>query len=63
MQFRALAMSYLRLGKIPEAFAWFQREADEHCVFATILTVDPRLDPFRHDPHYLALQDELNLPH
>ena len=58
-----LAMSYLRLGQVPEAFRWFQREADEHCVFAMHLAVDPRLDPFRHDPHYLALQDRLNLPH
>jgi hypothetical protein len=32
-------------------------------VFETSLTADPRLDPFRHDPHYLSLQDRLNLPH
>jgi TolB-like protein/DNA-binding winged helix-turn-helix (wHTH) protein/Tfp pilus assembly protein PilF len=58
-----LAMSYLRLGKIPEAFGWFQGEADQHCVFVLQLAADPRIDPFRQDPHYLALQDRLNLPH
>ncbi|HEY1498914.1 MAG TPA: protein kinase [Acidobacteriaceae bacterium] len=58
-----LAMSYLRLGQVPEAFRWFEREVDEHCVFETSLAADPRLDPFRHDPHYLSLQDRLNLPH
>lgn len=58
-----LAMSYLRLGKIPAAFQWFQREADQYCVFSRQLSSDPRLDSVRHDPLYLAYQDRLGLPH
>lgn len=58
-----LAMSYLRLGQIPTAFRWFQREADGYCVFSRQLSSDPLLDPVRHDPHYLAYQDRLHLPH
>ena len=58
-----LAMSYLRIGRIPEAFRWFQREADEYCVSVSSLAADPRLDLFRQKPQYIALQDRLNLPH
>jgi TolB-like protein/DNA-binding winged helix-turn-helix (wHTH) protein len=58
-----LAWSYLRLGNVPEAFRWFQRETDARCVYSQHLAADPRMDPYRHDPHYLALQDRLHLPH
>jgi TolB-like protein/DNA-binding winged helix-turn-helix (wHTH) protein len=58
-----LAWSYLRLGDVPDAFRWFQRETDEQCVYSEHLAADPRMDPYRLDPHYLALQDRLHLPH
>jgi hypothetical protein len=58
-----LGHHYLMLGDSPDAFRWFQRAADEHCVLVHHLAADARLDPYRHDSHYLALQDRLNLPH
>ncbi|WP_109488928.1 tetratricopeptide repeat protein [Occallatibacter savannae] len=58
-----LAWSYLRLRKVGEAFRWFQRSADEHCIMAPHLASDPRVDPVRNDPRYVAYQDRLHLPH
>jgi hypothetical protein len=31
MNSEELAMSYLRLGNLPEAFQWFNRQVDESC--------------------------------
>ena len=58
-----LAWSYLRLGQVEEAFRWFQRSADEHCIMAPHLAADPRIDSVRSDPRYMAYQDRLHLTH
>jgi TolB-like protein/DNA-binding winged helix-turn-helix (wHTH) protein/Tfp pilus assembly protein PilF len=59
-----LAMSYLRLGNLTEAFRWLNRDLDNRCgrtVFE--LSADPRLDKIREDPRFTALQHRANLPH
>ena len=56
-----LAMSYLRLGNLTEAFRWFNRQIDDHC--ESFLAADPRSDPIRSDPRYTALLARMNLPH
>ena len=59
----SIALSYLRLGNITEAFHWFNREADEHSPYLLFLQVDPRTDNIRNDPRYAALLSRMSLPH
>jgi len=59
-----LAMSYVRLGKIDEAFRWFNRDVDNYCGMTVFdLSADPRLDKIRADPRFTALLHRVNLPH
>jgi TolB-like protein/DNA-binding winged helix-turn-helix (wHTH) protein len=56
-----IAMNYLRLGNFTEAFNWFNREVDEHCLDIVWRARDPRLDPVRSDPRYIVLLRRMNL--
>jgi TolB-like protein/DNA-binding winged helix-turn-helix (wHTH) protein/cytochrome c-type biogenesis protein CcmH/NrfG len=59
-----LAMSYLRLGNLAEAFRWFNRDMDNHCGRTVFdLVADPRLDKIREDDRFRALLRRVNLPH
>jgi TolB-like protein/DNA-binding winged helix-turn-helix (wHTH) protein len=59
-----LAMSYLRLGNLTEAFRWFNRDMDNHCGRTVFdLVADPRLDKIREDDRFRALLRRVNLPH
>jgi hypothetical protein len=59
-----LAMSYLRLGNINEAFRWLNRDLDNRCGTTVFdLSADPRLDKIREDPRFTALLHRANLPH
>jgi tetratricopeptide (TPR) repeat protein len=60
----SLAMSYVRLGNITEAFRWFNRDLDNRCGRTVFdLSSDPRLDKIRQDPRFTALLHRVNLPH
>jgi TolB-like protein/DNA-binding winged helix-turn-helix (wHTH) protein len=59
-----LAMTYLRLGNLTEAFRWFNRDMDNHCGRTVFdLVADPRLDKIREDDRFRALLRRVNLPH
>lgn len=59
-----LAMSYVRLGNLTEAFRWFNRDMDNHCGRTVFdLVADPRLDKIREDDRFRALLRRVNLPH
>ncbi len=59
-----LAMSYLRLGNLTEAFRWFNRDMDNHCGRTVFdLVADPRLDKIREDDRFRALLRRVHLPH
>jgi hypothetical protein len=59
-----LAMSYVRLGNLAEAFRWFNRDLDNQCGRTVFdLSADPRLDKIRQDPRFTALLHRVNLPH
>ena len=59
-----IAMSYLRLGNLTEAFRWLNRELDNRCGTTVFdLSADPRLDKIREDPRFTALLHRVNLPH
>ncbi len=60
----SLAMSYLRLGNLTEAFRWLKRDLDNRCGTTVFdLSADPRLDKIREDPRFTALLHRVNLPH
>jgi len=57
-----LAMGYLRLGNLTEAFRWFNRDLDNHCNILFDLSADPRLDKVRGDERFRALLRRVHLP-
>ena len=58
-----LAMSYVRLGRMDEAFRWLNRDLDNRCGRTVFdLSSDPRLDSIRSDPRFGALLRRVNLP-
>jgi TolB-like protein/DNA-binding winged helix-turn-helix (wHTH) protein/Tfp pilus assembly protein PilF len=58
-----IAMSYLRLGNVDEAFRWLNRDLDNRCGRTIFdLSADPRLDKIRQDPRFAALRHRANLP-
>jgi TolB-like protein/Tfp pilus assembly protein PilF len=58
-----LAMSYVRLGNLVEAFRWYNRDLDNHCGRTVFdLSSDPRLDKIREDPPFTALLHRAKLP-
>jgi TolB-like protein/cytochrome c-type biogenesis protein CcmH/NrfG len=59
-----LAMSYVRLGNLTEAFRWFNHDIDNHCGRTVFdLSADPRLDALREDDRFRALLRRVHLPH
>jgi TolB-like protein/Tfp pilus assembly protein PilF len=61
----SIALSYVRLENLPEAFRWFNRELDSHCGLTVFdLASDPRLNKIRADPRFDALLERAHLtPH
>jgi TolB-like protein/DNA-binding winged helix-turn-helix (wHTH) protein len=59
-----LAMSYVRLGNLTEAFRWFNRDLDSHCGITVFdLSADPRLDKIRDNERFRDLLRRVHLPH
>jgi tetratricopeptide (TPR) repeat protein len=61
-QWNNIALGYLRLGNMTEAFQWFNREVDRHCSWVLVVPSDPRLDHIRTDSHYTTLLSRINFP-
>jgi DNA-binding winged helix-turn-helix (wHTH) protein/tetratricopeptide (TPR) repeat protein len=47
------------LGRTDEAFAELERAIDENSAALSVLDVDPRMDPLRADPRFLAIRERL----
>lgn len=64
MPLHFLAMSYVRLGNLTEAFRWFNRDLNSHCGITVFdLSADPRLDKIRGDERFRDLLRRVHLPH
>jgi TolB-like protein/DNA-binding winged helix-turn-helix (wHTH) protein/cytochrome c-type biogenesis protein CcmH/NrfG len=56
-----IADDYRALGRVDEAFDWFDRAFDERCIFMIALNADPRYDGIRSDPRFQELLRRMNL--
>jgi tetratricopeptide (TPR) repeat protein len=50
-----VALAYVSLGDYDQAFAWLEKAHDERARPMLSLKVNPRLDPLRSDPRFIAL--------
>ena len=57
----SLALIYLGLGDMDNAFLWLDRAIDARDHMMTPIKTYPFLDPFRSDPRYLALLRKMKL--
>ena len=57
-----MALPYLALGAIDEAFQWLETALDQRSAWAVYLMTEPRLDIVRGDPRFAQLLARLNLP-
>jgi TolB-like protein/cytochrome c-type biogenesis protein CcmH/NrfG len=58
-----IAVNYIRLGKIDQAFPHLDQAVDRRCWAASWMMVDPMVDKIRGDARYAALLKRMNLPH
>ena len=58
----ATALVYAGLGEYEELFAWLDRALAIHDVHLALLPADPKWDPFRADPRFIALLKRSGLP-
>ena len=56
-----IAEDYRVLGRINEAFDWYDRAFEKRCIFMLALNVDPRHDGIRSDPRFHELLRRMNL--
>jgi TolB-like protein/Tfp pilus assembly protein PilF len=61
LPYEGIGYAYAALGRRDEAFAWFHRALDNNFARLLFLQVDPRMDPIRDDPRYVALLQRLGL--
>src|SRR5262249_40421191 len=54
-----IATTYLALGDRDEAFKWLQKAYEAHSICMLWLNADPRLDPLRSDPRFIALVQQV----
>ena len=57
-----VAMGYIAIGKIDEAFEWFRRSIEAHDEWMTWFGIEPKLDPIRKDPRYLEILEQTYNP-
>jgi eukaryotic-like serine/threonine-protein kinase len=56
-----IACAYVSLGKHDEAYDWFKKGVEERADCMPWLGVEPWLDPFRSDPRYSQLLQQVGL--
>ncbi len=57
-----IALVYVKLGRHREALAWLEKGFDDHDTTMTTLKVDPRFEPLRSEPRFLALVERMKFP-
>lgn len=57
-----IAMCYVAVGEIDEAFEWFYRAVDERNEFLFWFGTEPKLDSIRRDPRYQDILERTNNP-
>lgn len=57
-----LALLFIALGEIEEGFRWLEKAFDDRCFDLISLKIDPRLDPVKTNPQFIALAGRLGLP-
>lgn len=55
------AVMHLALGHVDESLKWLTKAADDRAFEMTSITVDPRLEPVRKTPAFMALVNRLGL--
>ena len=56
-----IATAYTGLGVRDSAIAWFERGVEERSSWMPFIGVDPRYDPLRADPRFLAVERRVGL--
>jgi hypothetical protein len=56
-----IACAYVSLGKHDQAYEWFKKGVQERADCMPWLGVEPWLDPFRSDPRYSQLLQQVGL--
>ena len=56
-----VAVIYVALGQIDEAFKWLEKAYENHDSWMDYLALDPRLDRLRSDPRFADLLHRLKL--
>jgi serine/threonine protein kinase/Tfp pilus assembly protein PilF len=59
--YRGLALVYAGLGENDIAFQWLEKSYERHEESILSLKVDPKLDPLRSDPRFLALLKKIGI--
>lgn len=57
-----IAMAYLAVGDRDKAFEWFERSIEGRNEFLIWFGTEPKLEPLRSDPRYLAILRKINVP-
>ncbi|MBS1807337.1 MAG: winged helix-turn-helix domain-containing protein [Acidobacteria bacterium] len=57
------AMIYSSLGDKEQVIFWLEKGYQEHAPNLFLIGIEPRFDPLRSDPKFLALLQRLQLPH
>ncbi len=57
-----IAVIYVGLGQIDDAFAWLQRAVSDRSSWLAYLNVEPRLDPLRSDSRFDDLMAQVGIP-
>jgi len=56
-----IAVVYYGLGERDQAFAWLDKACDDRDVRLSFLKVDPKWDPLRSDPRFVAILKRVGL--
>jgi tetratricopeptide (TPR) repeat protein len=59
---RAIGMLLMELGRVDDAFAWFDQAFDERDWFMAMWGVDHRLEPIRADPRWEEMRQRIGIP-
>jgi len=57
-----VATGFTALGQKDDAFKWLQKSYEAHSICVIWLNSEPRFDPLRSDPRFVALVQQVGLP-